>query len=666
MATPAAGKKPQITTLEPESERTQEIPQNARKGGLVGLVLGRNSIATTFLKNFKPLTDFLQSWVILIIHLIFVSLLATCILVWVSGLRVNAGNNRSTTSRQVYIFGDEINTKVLATFNVKDWILPGDITTIVSTGLVFIKLATGSWAGVAAWRCACIMLEKQSLTFAEIKFIVSYKMGIFPREKYSCTTLIILLLLVPAQLSGPLVSGSISWKQSIGFIHSPGDLQVFPSSGGDPIIWREYIEDADTREEVMSEALSFSWSLYHETLNNENNACRRHISDKTLSDSSTVNNITIPCLRFDSIAWEQNPPSEQIMSTFANPYRGALPEPKENPITHATTGNVGMLDLPQWDGNATYQGSYPTPTIFNEPRLVAFLYATVPTNQTCPTMYVEPQTRTKSAVFQRNGIVKNSCYTFARVSFTAGTTLSQAKVISPGVVQGSYHANIVANEFTKEAIFLMNDVMHSMALGDPDQNVSNHTEALILAMQRAYVSCWNSLQFNFGDNSGTRARNDLLGAGATQRIDLLQGVVTYWRVWMWVVLQLLVTVSGILLRCFESHWKVRSEGVREKSFAADALLLDTTEVFAAKRERKRARIARTKTPPGPPEDLQNSLGINTPLRVRLEPKEPKEGITVPKHDKHPYMLTVYPPNPPSASGAGPEVGVECAKCGRKD
>lgn len=644
MNTSAGDDKLQPTTQ--ESPRSKGTEQRARSG-VLGLVLGETSIATTFLRSFKPLTDFLQSWGILIIHLVFVALLATCILVWIPDLRVNAVNDRSTTSRQVFVFGDDINTKVLATFSVRDWILPGDITTIVSTGLVFIKLATGSWAGIAAWRCACIMLEKKSLTFSEIKFIVSYKVGVVPREKYSWTTLILLLLLLPAQLSGPLVSGSISWKQSIGFIHSPRDLQVFPSSGGDPMIWREYIEDEDIREEVMSEALSFTWSLYHEALSDVNTACRRQISDKQLKDSSTVNNITIPCLRFDSIVWEQNPPSEQIMSTFQRPYRGALPEPKENTITHPVTGNVGMLDLPQWNGSATYRGSYPTPMIFNEPRLVAFLFKTVLKNQTCPTMYVEKQTGAKSAVFQYDGVAKSGCYTYARVSFSGGVTSSQAKVISPGVVQGSNDAPIVANEFTNEAIFLMNDVMHSMALGDLDQNVSNHTSSLILAMQRSYVACWNSLQYNFGENGGERARNELLGAGATQRIDLLQGVVTYWRVWMWVGLQLLVTVSGILLWYFERIWDVRSKDSRERSFAADALLLDTKDVFEAKDKRRKAR-----------EDLEKgvqapaSLNINTPLRVQLVPK-PKDDITGPSagtgpadDDPKPHILQVYRPESP--------------------
>lgn len=646
MDTFTGDKKLQPTTQEsPESEHTR---QKARRG-VLGLVLGETSIGTTFLKRFKPLTDFLQSWGILIIHLVFVALLATCILVWIPDLRVNAGNNRSTTSQQVYVFGDEMGTKVLATFSVKGWILPGDITTIVSTGLVFIKLATGSWAGIAAWRCACIMLEKKSLTFSEIKFIVSYKVGVVPRERYSWATLIILLLLLPAQLSGPLVSGSISWKQSIGYTHAPRDLQVFPSSGGDPMIWKEYIEDADTREEVTSEALSFTWSLYHDTLGDENTACRRHISDKQLRlrDNSMVNNITIPCLRFDSIVWEQNPPSEQIMSTFADPYRGALPDQKENPITHAVTGNVGMLDLPQWDGSATYRGSYPTPTIFGEPRLVAFLFATVSTNQTCPTMYIEPQTGTKSAVFQHDGAVKNSCYTYARVSFAAGVTVSQAKVVSPGVVQGSNDAPIAANEFTKEAIFLMNDVMHSMALSDPDQLISNHTSALILAMQRSYVACWNSLQFNFGEDAGARARNDLLGAGATQSIDLLQGVVTYWRVWMWVGLQLLVTVSGVLLQYFEYIWEVRTKDNREQSFAADALLLDTRGVFEEKDKRRKARNDPVENRPVPDP-------LNTPLRVRLVPRL-KDDSTDPNSNATPHILQVCPTSPPPPPPPQPPV-----------
>ncbi|KAI5847978.1 hypothetical protein DFP73DRAFT_630366 [Morchella snyderi] len=626
MATVTVDEKPKTTTQEPESERTRA--QNTRKSGLIGLVLGTNSSATTFLRPFWPLADFLQSWGILIIHLIFVALLTTCILLWVSDLRVSASNKRSTTSRVVYAFGDY---KTMDKFSVKDWILPGDVTTIVSTGLVFIKLATGSWSGLAAWRCACIMLEKKSLTFSEIKFIVSYKMGIFPREKYSWATLIILLLLLPAQLSSPLVSGSISWKQSVGFIHKSRDLQVYPSSGGSLDLWKEYVRDGDTRERVETEAVSFSWSLYHEsrTSEGENAACRRPISNKQLTDSSVVNSITIPCLRIDSIVWEQNPASEQTKSMFSEPYRGVLPAIKERPITHPVVGNAGMLDVTVWDNNSAYHSSYPTPSIFNETRLLAFVFATLPVNstETCT-----EKLGAEGAVFQRDKPEKSSgCYTIARVSFTAGVTIGEAKVVSPGVVQGSNSVNIVANEFTTESILLMNDVMHGMALGDPEQSVSDHTTALIMAMQRAYVASWNSLQYNFGEDGGTRSQNDLLGASARQRIDLLQGVVSYWRVWVWVGLQLLVTLSAILLQCFENHWKVRNDKKRERTFVADALLLDTTTVFEVKNKRRNARE-------GPLENVRDSLDINTPLRVRLK-KNDSTGS---------YMLAVHPDHPPPA------------------
>ncbi|KAI5847979.1 hypothetical protein DFP73DRAFT_592854 [Morchella snyderi] len=91
-------------------------------------------------------------------------------------------------------------------------------------------------------------------------------------------------------------------------------------------------------------------------------------------------------------------------------------------------------------------------------------------------------------------------------------------------------------------------------------------------------------------------------------------------------------VSAILLQCLESHWKVRNRKNREHSFTADALLLDTTAVYAAKSERRKARAAERR-----PRDVQH-LDLNTPLRVRLEKNDAKFAVWSPAKAPDPQNL----------------------------
>ena len=110
--------------------------------------------------------------------------------------------------------------------------LQSDITTAISAGITIIRFFAAIWSAEMIWRCVFILMERDGLSLQQIDSIFFWRNYFHPHLKSSHRTgilvSIVLLLCFPSQLSGPILTGSITWSASNGLIHG-GNISQVPS-----------------------------------------------------------------------------------------------------------------------------------------------------------------------------------------------------------------------------------------------------------------------------------------------------------------------------------------------------------------------------------------------------------------------------------------------------
>ena len=99
--------------------------------------------------------------------------------------------------------------------------LQSDITTAVSGGVAIVRTFAAMWSTSVVWRCLFILMEKGSISLEQINYLLTWQIHLHPRSKFSqrigLLISIILLTAFPCQLSGPILTGSITWSSSHSF-----------------------------------------------------------------------------------------------------------------------------------------------------------------------------------------------------------------------------------------------------------------------------------------------------------------------------------------------------------------------------------------------------------------------------------------------------------------
>jgi hypothetical protein len=99
-----------------------------------------------------------------------------------------------------------------------DFMQASDITTMVSAAVVVVRIASASWATISAWRCAFIILEHGGVMLQNFNRIVSWKLywpGWTGWTKETTIACLSLLLLTPATLVTPVITGAFGWEETM-------------------------------------------------------------------------------------------------------------------------------------------------------------------------------------------------------------------------------------------------------------------------------------------------------------------------------------------------------------------------------------------------------------------------------------------------------------------
>jgi hypothetical protein len=438
-----------------------------------------------------------------------------------------------------------------------------DITTLISAGLVVIKLLVTFWTLVAVWRCAYslthnlnVKLSKEQLSFMtrhKLPPWLNYPFGL-PKGSGSWVISAILLLTFPQTFIAPLLSGAVNWNP----VTVPEGLPV-PVNSTNPFAdssnWYQYTISTypDERNQVLKTAFGSVGLLWSDnSLVSANgtsltgNGCRHIVSNNGLQAGSLQYNTTLPCIQFHDITWATS--ADQIPDSYTNTVFQLAKSIVDNStaLSHYNEPGHAVLFNPNIPWDPVEQNSFPAANSFTGTMALALVLAH---SYNCNTsMGVNNFGNVMNTTAYPQYIDQwalGTCYIFANVTFTAGVTNSPvSKYLSPVVIEDQTPINKVVfqpSTWVQESFWLLPDLMTTVALANSTQiptwhNLDLYAQSLI---RQSYLGAWEAFHKTFDQVSEI--------SYATPGEPRIQATVSYSRVFSWLAISLLTSVGGILL-----------------------------------------------------------------------------------------------------------------------
>lgn len=294
-------------------------------------------------------------------------------------------------------------------------------------------------------------------------------------------------------------------------------------------------------------------------------------STTNLTVNSTLRSVAVPYFRIDAFEWVKDPstiPQHQIDLTMSE-------DPGRNNPFFTSTLTVALIPDDGW-GPATNTTTFPSPKIISETRTLHAVYShtrsELPTT-TCPSEGFFGGLPCYVSIYPHVVGDFTNCVVFARVTYTAGAAICETCRLSGlTVVQPDTAVQVVEDLMTAEALALMPLVGPNMGLGGisvpPSTNIIQYIADIL---PRSYGAFWNALPDYLSPSTDTTK----LATDVMIPIPVLEAAVVHWRVYLWLALNLMLTLSGLLFIVVQYH----CENTLVVDTGIAVLLLDTQRVL---------------------------------------------------------------------------------------
>ncbi|OJD33696.1 uncharacterized protein BKCO1_28000106 [Diplodia corticola] len=532
-----------------------------------------------------------RAWYFFPLHAIIVIVLAVVALVSLDGQTFPTSSNAPFGSTITHMFQGKLRQ--------------ADVTTLVSAALVLVRLTLNVCSSIAAQRSIFILLEKCGLSLREIERIFCYGYGPFRTNAFGLATMLLLLLLIPAQLSAPLAQGALSWEPQLTLRHA--DYNVTLNVAGPGPAFAEFKDHNEPRDFSIKRASGLAvihrfGPDFYSVLDSDKKvpsrrwapAFREHeLSNQTkgyqaLPTNTSIGNTTLPFFRMSNLTWIDYDDSLEHYLAWDNGLFNVT-DPM-NPLRASLPGNAAILrDSPIHSWISTW----PNATLLNATFTIAVLAARLPSADAptaCPATSSAfgtlPNTKPYTAVGPTNF---TNCYLFATASVLAGTTQClDCPIISPGVVERAGNATSPfapsPDPLLPLVMGMLPETMLSIVTGNATYAPTHANLAGFLAgaFSAAYQASWNDLTDRLAlapTNTPINAATSAAAATSNYSLPLypLRAAVDAQRIRTWLALHLLVPVAAALLAVLQT--RCRAEPVVD--FAAACLLTDALPVVRA-------------------------------------------------------------------------------------
>ncbi|KAK5660041.1 hypothetical protein OQA88_13509 [Cercophora sp. LCS_1] len=480
-----------------------------------------------------------------------------------------------------------------------------DIISLISVATKLADIIAGFWSGMLAVRFAHIVWERvreeRPYDEGKVDKIIRWTTQYYfppttmrgPQTMHSPQTIwgrlfslrsvvirLSLLIFGLSFIGAPLVEGALDWSSS-SQLGEPGTRRT---ETGNPTAqffrWNfPLVNNKVDRQEISEAASLASIAWARQTTDGEaedadpsRSPCRHVTNDTPFPVGSEIHNVTIPCIQVHDISWPTEPMSayakkivQNSNMTSASDYApfGASGDHPGIAVLFDPTNET--LPLPVRFGNydrkkifyVSGQPDYPSPFLWSGTMTVIVLlarsYPFEPSlvdpfgyNATNKPLNNHEESGTVVDLTPGNaGVRSDRTYTYLRVNMTAGLRFSSRGVyVKSNVIETDGHdddANITAGPWVREALYMMSDVMSTIAVMNSSEvatwdNLLNYTESLI---RHSYLGAWDVLQRRFDPNSTELA--------VTLRESRLQASVNKPRVVGWFFLNIVFTCTALSL-----------------------------------------------------------------------------------------------------------------------
>ena len=443
--------------------------------------------------------------------------------------------------------------------------LQSDITTVLSIALTCVRTAAAMWAAATTWRCIFVLMEDTGISLQDINRMTKYSLPAKPKTWGGFIVAIVLIAALPSQYSSPILTGSITWEPALKLVQgSRPAVNISLSSDGQP--WSLYKPWPENIETVILVAAGIADTAWRNS--NDDKATMKRVlrSTKNLPINSTLNNVTLPYFTVDAFKWIKDPDStlnEHEKMPFA--FGGV-----SSPYLSATL-TMGLIPDGKW--GPSLNSTFPSPTTVSETRTLAILYTHGRGNESCNVgRYFDglpADVRLHTYTYSYGGFM--DCIAYARVTYTAGAAVcaKACRISALTLVQNDTVVVLESDAMTVDALAIMPRLLTYMSLGGVSvPSSSNITDYVIRVLPRSYGAAWNALTDTF-------APSEMLKTDVMIPVLMSRAQVFHWRVYVWLGLNILLTLSGVLFIFVQR----RGKKPLVVNVAIAALLLDTSRVL---------------------------------------------------------------------------------------
>ncbi|KAG8815216.1 hypothetical protein FRC17_000828 [Serendipita sp. 399] len=463
-----------------------------------------------------------------------------------------------------------------------------DITTLISLSSTLTRFLGSICCGIACWRAAYILLEREGLTLADLEGLVTLPfLRPWPWGTYRLMISFIVLLFLSSELYSPILNGSVAWKAAMspaatkqvlrGLTEASGQLVNLPQTreGRIGLVSRSVAQIAAASsgrsDSPSSQRLPVEGGAYPSELWRIEKAVRE------LPVNSTLANITLPFFVIDSLEWIPDPEQtlDPTMLNVVNWDSGLINYSIPiSPMDASAPGYVALFPNTSPATTVDIQTQDLTPTTAIGSYYVVLKLGGPSSGGTCQGGHtgqffdsVPPEVKPYPPL----GIYM--CVAFARVSLRAGAgRCVQCRVASPLVLRSQSAMELQPDYVTEVVLHVMSDVIRDLyrlniTLISPSKV---GLEAYIVdTLSQAYSGVWNVLTQQlrlFGDELETSVQTD---------VQVSEAKVDTARVVGWMTLNITVALC-----CAAIVFVQASTGRRRVLVDATlaAVLLDATEV----------------------------------------------------------------------------------------
>ena len=478
-----------------------------------------------------------------------------------------------------------------------------DVTTLLSLALVVIRSIGGAWLTLFGWRMCFCILELEGASLGQMTRMIDHRLPptrFLQRQAHSIKSLFLIPLMwlvficgTPSQFITPLLTGAINWIPSVEYIEPMDILSI--TTPGPGFRWNLLNDFENNRFYDVISASSLASLASADNFNRSlSPTYRRHVPSLLgVPINTTVSNITVPFFRVESLEWitsldesgdDLDSPRE-VIKDRSNPYLNFSNMnfgTGLNPFAYGTdVGRLTLVNTAPWRPAPVDNQSmrvYPTPETQQASTwvIVATQYAD---NCTADQSGSNAKFGDISAVAHYNPRPEDvhGCFALARINYTAGVIDCQGcRVVLNGVVESWPSSNQAQSDaplpdpLVQTAIAMMPEVLFYMEIGNASSaptwnNLDGYTRGMLSV---AFQVSWNQLATDFQGQPMSQTKY-------MSPFPILKASVTKWRVLVWYAVNLLLTVSGMIMGLVESWCRFKT--IRDPTLAT--LLLDTSAII---------------------------------------------------------------------------------------